>query len=93
MNSREALFEDLRTLVIKVGTRVLCEDDNSLSEAQLANLSSGISALQDRGYSVVLVTSGAVGVGMGVLGYSERPTVPAEKQACAAIGQIRLMQT
>jgi len=92
MNSREALFEDLRTLVIKVGTRVLCEDDNSLSEAQLANLSSGISALQDRGYSVVLVTSGAVGVGMGVLGYSERPTVPAEKQACAAIGQIRLMQ-
>ena len=41
MNSREALFEDLRTLVIKVGTRVLCEDDNSLSEAQLAQHFSG----------------------------------------------------
>jgi len=93
MLSQEALFQDLRTLVIKVGTKVLVNDDNSLNKMQLANLSSGISALHDRGYSVVLVTSGAVGVGMGVLGYTQRPSVPAEKQACAAIGQIRLMQT
>ena len=90
---QKTLFQDLRTLVIKVGTKVLVNDDNSLSTMQLANLASGISALHDRGYSVVLVTSGAVGVGMGVLGYSVRPTVAAEKQACAAIGQIRLMQT
>ncbi len=92
MSSRETLFQDVRTLVIKVGTRVLCDDDNALSETRLAHLASGISALHDRGYSVVLVTSGAVGVGMGVLGYSQRPTELAEKQACAAIGQIRLMQ-
>ncbi len=92
MKSQEALFQDLRTLVVKVGTRVLCDEDNTLSQTRLANLASGISGLHDRGYSVVLVTSGAVGVGMGVLGYSQRPTVPAEKQACAAIGQIRLMQ-
>jgi len=93
MASQTSLFQDLRTLVIKVGTRVLCDDDNNLSEARLAHLASGISALHDRGYSAVLVTSGAVGVGMGVLGYSTRPTDPAEKQACAAIGQIRLMQS
>src|ERR1700722_5015222 len=93
MSSQETLFQDLRTLVIKVGTRVLCDDDNALSEARLAHLTAGISALHDRGYSVVLVTSGAVGVGMGVLGYSPRPTELAEKQACAAIGQIRLMQS
>jgi glutamate 5-kinase len=93
MASRETLFQDLRTLVIKVGTRVLCDDDNVLSEKRLAHLADGISALHDRGYSVVLVTSGAVGVGMGVLGYSLRPKDPAEKQACAAIGQIRLMQS
>jgi len=93
MSSTEVIFQDLRTLVIKVGTRVLCDDDNALSEVRLAHLASGISALHDKGYSVVLVTSGAVGVGMGVLGYSLRPKDPAEKQACAAIGQIRLMQS
>lgn len=93
MQSREAAFQDLRTVVVKVGTKVLCDDDNALSETQLAHLSAGISALHDRGYSVVLVTSGAVGVGMGVLGFSQRPTEPAEKQACASIGQIRLMQS
>jgi glutamate 5-kinase len=92
MLPRESLFQDLRTLVVKVGTRVLCDDDNSLNGSRLAHLASEISALQDQGYSLVLVTSGAVGVGMGVLGYAQRPSEPAEKQACAAIGQIRLMQ-
>ena len=92
MQSRGYVFKDVRTLVVKVGTRVLCDDDNSLSETRLSHLASGISNLHDRGYSVVLVTSGAVGVGMGLLGYSQRPAALAEKQACAAIGQIRLMQ-
>jgi glutamate 5-kinase len=89
--SRETLFQNVRTLVVKVGTRVLC-DDAGLVESRLEHLAAGISALHDRGYSVVLVTSGAVGVGMSVLGYAQRPTVLAEKQGCAAVGQIRLME-
>jgi glutamate 5-kinase len=89
--SRETLFQNVRTLVVKVGTRVLC-DDAGLDESRLAHLAAGISALHERGYSVVLVTSGAVGVGMSVLGYSSRPAVLAEKQGCAAVGQILLMQ-
>lgn len=89
--AREALFQHVRTLVVKVGTRVLC-NDAGLDEKRLAHLTAGLSALHDRGFSTVLVTSGAVGVGMGVLGYATRPTVLAEKQACAAAGQIRLMQ-
>jgi glutamate 5-kinase len=88
---RESLFQDVRTLVVKVGTRVLC-DDAGLDESRLEHLAAGISALHERGYSVVLVTSGAVGVGMSVLGYAARPTVLAEKQGCAAVGQIRLME-
>src|SRR6202007_2444806 len=43
------------------------------------------------GKEIVLVTSGAVGAGMGALGYERRPTELAELQACAAIGQTRLM--
>jgi glutamate 5-kinase len=89
--SREALFQDVRTLVVKVGTRVLCPE-NGLDETRLAHLTAGIAALHDRGYSTVLVTSGAVGVGLGLLGYAQRPSALAEKQACAAAGQIRLMQ-
>src|SRR3954452_6464535 len=45
------------------------------------------------GKELVLVTSGAVGAGMGVLGHSKRPTDLAELQACAAVGQSRLMAT
>ena len=50
-----------------------------------------IAALKKSGKEVVLVTSGAVGAGMGALGYESRPTDLAEKQACAAVGQSRLM--
>ncbi len=91
LSVREQLFQGVRTLVVKAGTRVLC-DENGLDETRLEHLVGGISALHERGYSVVLVTSGAVGVGMGVLSLKARPTALAEKQACAAVGQIRLMQ-
>lgn len=89
--ARARIFANLKTVVVKVGTRILTQDDNSLSESSMSHLVEEISALQDRGLAVVLVTSGAVGLGMGVLGYSTRPTELAEKQACAAIGQIKLM--
>lgn len=89
--ARARIFAHLKTVVVKVGTRILTQDDNSLSESSMSHLVDEISALQDRGLAVVLVTSGAVGLGMGVLGYSTRPTELAEKQACAAIGQIKLM--
>jgi glutamate 5-kinase len=89
--ARNKVFANLKTVVVKVGTRILTNDDNSLSETSMAHLAEQIGSLQDRGLAVVLVTSGAVGLGMGVLGYTVRPTELAEKQACAAIGQIRLM--
>jgi len=88
---RAQIFAQLKTVVVKVGSRILTQDDNSLNEESLAHLVDQIALIQDRGLAVVLVTSGAVGLGMGVLGYTLRPTELAEKQACAAIGQIRLM--
>jgi glutamate 5-kinase len=52
-----------------------------------------IAAQQQAGKEVVVVSSGAVGAGMGVLGYEKRPAQLAEMQACAAVGQTRLMTT
>ena len=88
---RKSVFQSLHQLVVKVGTRILCDRDNRPSWEQLDHLAGQISLLHDQGYSVVLVTSGAVGVGMAALGYATRPTRLPEKQACAAVGQIRLM--
>ncbi len=88
---RKTLFQSLHKLVVKVGTKILVGADNSLAFEHLDHLAGQLSLLHDRGYAVVLVTSGAVGVGMGILGYKQRPKELPEKQACAAIGQIRLM--
>jgi glutamate 5-kinase len=88
---RKDVFQSLHKLVVKVGSRILCNEDNTPSWEQLDHLAGQLSLLHDRGYAVVLVTSGAVGVGMGTLGYATRPKELAEKQACAAVGQIRLM--
>ncbi len=87
---RKDLFRSLHRLVVKVGTKILVDEDNAISK-ELDHLAGQISLLHDGGFSVVLVTSGAVGVGMGALGYASRPRELPEKQACAAIGQIRLM--
>ncbi len=88
---RKQVFQGLKKLVIKVGSRILCDEQNNLSRPQFEHLVHEICGLKDLGYEVVLVTSGAVGAGMGALNYASRPTMLAEKQACAAIGQIRLM--
>ena len=88
---RKAVFKSLHKLVVKVGSRILCNEDNTPNWERLDHLAGQLSQLHDHGYAVVLVTSGAVGVGMGTLGYETRPKLLPEKQACAAIGQIRLM--
>lgn len=88
---RKSVFEGIRKVVVKVGSRILCDDANGINRPNIEHLVDELDRLQDAGYRVVLVTSGAVGVGMGALGYESRPAALAEKQACAAVGQIRLM--
>ena len=78
-------------LVVKLGTGVLTDRHKQPDPAQLEQLVAQIAALRLAGREVVVVTSGAVGAGMGALGYKTRPTDLAEKQACAAVGQSRLM--
>jgi len=78
-------------IVVKLGTGVLTDSRKLIDPAQLEQLVAQIAALKKSGKEVVLVTSGAVGAGMGALGHETRPTDLAEKQACAAVGQSRLM--
>jgi glutamate 5-kinase len=78
-------------LVIKLGTGVLTDNRQLIDPAQLEQLVTQVAVLKKSGKEIVLVTSGAVGAGMGALGYESRPTDLAEKQACAAVGQSRLM--
>jgi glutamate 5-kinase len=78
-------------IVVKLGTGVLTDSRKLIDPAQLEQLVAQLAALKKSGKEIVLVTSGAVGAGMGALGYNSRPTDLAEKQACAAVGQSRLM--
>ena len=78
-------------IVVKLGTGVLTDSRKLIDPAQLEQIVAQVAALRKAGKEVVVVTSGAVGAGMGALGYQTRPTDLAEKQACAAVGQTRLM--
>ena len=89
---REAIKSAVR-IVVKLGTGVLTDSRKQPDPAQLEQLVAQVVALKKSGKEVVLVTSGAVGAGMGALGYEKRPGELAELQACAAVGQSRLMAT
>ena len=78
-------------IVVKLGTGVLTDRRKQIDPAQLGQLSGQIAAARASGKEIVVVSSGAVGAGMGLLGYEKRPTELAELQACAAVGQPRLM--
>ena len=85
------ILKSATRIVVKLGTGVLTDSRKLIDPAQLQQLVAQVAALRQAGKEVVLVTSGAVGAGMGALGYESRPTDLAEKQACAAVGQSRLM--
>jgi glutamate 5-kinase len=80
--------------VIKAGTGVLTKSaDGTLDRAALVYLVSAIAGLIDAGHHCVFVSSGAVGSGVSSFGLQEYPKDTATRQACAAVGQARLMQT
>ena len=88
---RSTAPSSFRRIVVKLGTGVLTDATKRPDLVQFAQLVAQMSRLRAAGHEVVLVTSGAVGAGMGVLGYETRPPSLAERQACAAVGQSRLM--
>ena len=80
-----------RRIVVKLGTRVLTHEGGELDRPRLAALTATVAALVGGGREVVLVSSGAVGHGRQAMGIERVPSHPSLRQACAAVGQARLM--
>jgi glutamate 5-kinase len=81
----------MRRIVVKLGTNVIMRPDGKVALGLLCGLVEQIAALRGRGIDVLVVSSGAVGLGAERLGLAERPKALEQVQACAAIGQSRLM--
>ena len=88
---RSNLLKDISRLVVKLGTGVLTDSRKQPDLAQMEQLVGQVAQQRQAGKEVVLVSSGAVGAGMGALGHQRRPAGLDELQACAAVGQSRLM--
>jgi glutamate 5-kinase len=82
----------IQRIVVKVGSKVLADEDGRLRQARLNALASQVATCMTNRRRVVLVSSGAIACGMGRLGLRRRPTAIAQLQACAAIGQSELMR-
>ena len=82
-----------QTIVVKIGTSSLTRTNGQIAIATIASLVETLTTLRQRGHRIVLVSSGAVGVGCVRLNLQERPRKMALKQAVAAVGQGRLMRT
>jgi glutamate 5-kinase len=92
MNVREEILSNVSKIVIKIGTRVLTNEDGLLDKNRIMELSKQVVDLRLRGFSVVIVSSGSIGAGIGALGLQKRPDFLPELQAAAAIGQGKLIE-
>ncbi|MBE6622517.1 MAG: glutamate 5-kinase [Ruminococcaceae bacterium] len=80
-------------IVIKVGTSTLAHAGGHLNIRRVEELCKVMSDLKNAGYELILVSSGAIGMGVGKLSLKERPADMPTKQAAAAVGQCELMYT
>ncbi len=89
---RRAAIDGAKAVVVKVGTRVLTDADGRLDRSRIRVLSGQLCQIADSGRQVIMVSSGAVGAGIGKLGLDKRPSGVAHLQAVAAIGQAGLIE-
>ena len=88
---RQEVFALARTLIVKVGSNVLARDDDRLDVLRIQSLSEQIDRLRSGGRQVIIVSSGSIAAGIGILGLPGRPQSLSELQASAAAGQTQLM--
>ena len=94
MNENKTLRKELTsagTWVIKVGSSLIADTDHSLNHSRIASWATQISAIQQAGYQIVLVSSGAVAEGVRRLNWQTRPDNLHQIQAAAAVGQVGLI--
>ena len=90
---REQILRQSDMVVVKVGTNVLTDERGTLDRARMQALADQLFRITQTKKKVVLVSSGAIGAGIGRLNLGKRPTDLPHLQACAAVGQTALMQT
>ncbi len=92
---RNKIIKNARRIVIKIGTGVLTASKTTekfgINKFRLDAFVNQIIGLIDQGREVIIITSGAVGIGCNTLGFNEKPDAIPERQAAAAVGQIQLM--
>ena len=89
---RKNMLKNVKRMVVKVGTSVLTDENGRLDSGRIGSIVSQVCRIKEKGVDVIIVSSGAIGGGMGILGLKARPTSISHKQAAAAIGQIQLMK-
>ena len=89
---RQSVLDRARMVVIKVGTNVLANREGELDRHRIQSLADQLHRVRQSGRRVALVSSGAIGAGVGKLGLGKRPSDLPHLQACAAVGQSALMQ-
>ncbi|MFA6869406.1 MAG: glutamate 5-kinase [Methanomethylophilus sp.] len=92
MTDRKALLRDPERIVVKVGTSSITAGGRMPSESFLDGIAAQVSELQKSGKEVILVSSGAIGIGVQALGLKEKPREIPLRQAAASVGQGILMQ-
>ena len=91
-STRQAVIDSAKTIVVKVGTNVLSKADDTLDLSRIEALCDQVLRILDSGRKVVMVSSGAIGAGIGILGLKERPKDLPHLQAAAAVGQAHLIR-
>jgi glutamate 5-kinase len=89
---RQNVIAKAKRVVVKVGTSAISDDTGRLDEAAVDSLAGQIAGAMASGVSVTVVSSGAIAAGLSELGLAERPKTMPMLQACAAVGQVRLMR-
>ena len=83
----------LQRIIVKIGSSLLTNNGKGLDRTAIYEWAKQIATLHNQGLEVLLVSSGAVAEGVVRMGLEERPKKPKEMQACAAIGQMGLIET
>lgn len=92
MPSRKELLGDVGRVVIKIGTSSLMQNGTSVSSSFMDSVAEQVRCLRDEGKEVLIVTSGAIGIGLKAMGVKPKPKEIPIRQAAASVGQSILMQ-
>jgi glutamate 5-kinase len=90
LDYKKPILQRAQRVVVKIGSQILSSTEG-IEETRLKDLVREVAALHGQGKEIIVVSSGAIAAGMTRLGRKERPKTIPEKQALAAVGQIRLM--